>query len=287
MPMYQVPKDQAEGLRNRAGVGARILAVASGKGGVGKTNVAVNLSLALAMRGKRLLLLDADLGLGNVDVLLGLSPRYHLAHVLAGEKTLDEVLVSGPQGIQILPAASGIAEMANLDARRLAGLMDLLGTLEQSVDYLLIDLAAGIGTDVLRFAQAADHVLVVVTNDPASITDAYAFMKVMSRDYGVRYFSVLANMVRDEAEGKQLFSRLAAVAQRYLDIPLRHAGSIPLDPYLRSAIRSQQALIERYPNAVASQAFRALAETVLAWPQPQTRAGEPRLFASRLLGRGA
>ncbi|MEY2341090.1 MinD/ParA family protein [Acidithiobacillus sp. IBUN Pt1247-S3] len=275
--------DQADGLRRMQEGAARVLAIASGKGGVGKTNLAVNLALAFAARKKRTILFDADLGLGNVDVLLGLSPRYHLAHVLAGEKTLAEIILPGPKGIEVLPAASGIADMANLDARQQSGLLDVLAGLERSYDYLILDLAAGIGQDVLRFSRAADHVLVVVTNEPASITDAYAFMKVMRRDYGLQNFWVVPNMVRDTTEGDKLFSRLAAVARQYLEINLRHAGTIPMDHYLRSAVRTQQPLLQRFPDSAAAKAFRALADTILTWPSPNFRAGASNLFSSRLM----
>jgi flagellar biosynthesis protein FlhG len=276
--------DQADGLRRMQGGAARVLAIASGKGGVGKSNLAVNLALAFAARRKRTILFDADLGLGNVDVLLGLSPRYHLAHVLAGEKTLAEIILSGPEGIEVLPAASGIADMANLDVRQQSGLLDALAALERSYDYLILDLAAGIGPDVLRFSRAADHVLVVVTNEPASITDAYAFMKVLRRDYGLRDFSVVTNMVRDATEGEKLFSRLAAVARQYLEIQLRHAGTIPMDQYLRSAVRTQQPLLLRFPDSGAAKAFRVLADSILAWQSPTQMTGtSANLFSSRLL----
>ncbi|WP_248886147.1 MinD/ParA family protein [Acidithiobacillus acidisediminis] len=274
--------DQAEGLRRMQTGLSRVLAIASGKGGVGKTNLAVNLALALAARRKRPLLFDADLGLGNIDVLLGLSPRFHLAHVLAGEKTLAEIILPGPQGIEILPAASGIADMANLDVRQQSGLLDALAALEKRYDYLILDLAAGIGSDVLRFSQAADHVLVVVTNEPASITDAYAYMKVMRRDHGLQNFWIIPNMVRDAVEGEKLFSRLAAVARQYLELELRHAGNIPMDPYLRSAVRTQQPLLQRFPDSAAAKAYRALADTILTWPAPAMPAGGG-LFSTRLL----
>ncbi len=275
--------DQADGLRHLQSARARVLAVASGKGGVGKTNVAVNLAVALAQRGRRPMLLDADLGLGNVDVLLGLSSRYHLAHVLAGEKSMEEIIVTGPAGIQILPAASGIASMASLDIRQQAGIMDAIGALESRLDYLIVDLAAGIGSEVLQFSRAADHVLVVLTNEPASITDAYAFMKVMSRDYGLRDFHVLPNMVRDLAEGNKLFERLASVAERYLHIRVHLAGRIPLDHFLRSAVRAQEPVLLRYPQSPAAKAFADLAEQVLAWPRPTEHLGGHQFFVSRLL----
>lgn len=278
------PLDQAEGLRRmRARKPVKVIAVASGKGGVGKTNVAVNLAVALAQQGAKPLLFDADLGLGNVDILLGLSPRYNLSHVVSGEKSIEEVLVNGPQGIRVLPAASGIARMAVLDGLVQASLIQAVSNLDIDVDYLLIDLAAGIAGDVLTFSCAAQDVIVVVSNEPASITDAYALIKLLSRDHGVRRFRVLPNMVRDQREGQMLFQRVAAVADRYLDVSLDLIGSIPLDPALRSAVRSQRAIVELYPDSPAARALRELATTVRSWPLPAGPAGHIEFFMERLL----
>lgn len=276
--------DQAEGLRRmRARKSVKVIAVASGKGGVGKTNIAVNLAVALAQKGAKPLLLDADLGLGNVDILLGLSPRYNLSHVISGEKTMEQVLVDGPQGIRVLPAASGIAHMAVLGSQAQAGLIQAVSHLDIDVDYLLIDLAAGIAGDVLTFSRAAQEVIVVVSNEPASITDAYALIKVLSRDHGVRRFRVLPNMVRDQHEGQSLFQRVATVADRYLDVSLEMVGTIPLDPALRSAVRAQRAVVELYPDSPAARALRALATMVRAWPLPAGSAGHIEFFMERLL----
>ena len=275
--------DQAEGLRKmRKDNTVRAIAIASGKGGVGKTNVAVNLAVALADLGSRPLLLDADLGLGNVDILLGLSPRFNLSHVLSGEKTMADILIKGPHDIHILPAASGVAGMADLDLGQRAGLIEAVSSLDADVDHLLIDLAAGIATDVLTFSRAAQEVLVVVSTEPASITDAYALIKVLSRDHGLRRFHVLPNMVADAREGQILFQRLSAVAERYLEVQLDLAGIIPLDPAMRSAVRAQQCIFDRYPGSAAAQAFRTLAHTVRAWPRRTEGRGEMRFFLERL-----
>ena len=277
--------DQAEGLRRmRARKPVKVIAVASGKGGVGKTNVVVNLAIALAQLGARPLVFDADLGLGNIDILLGLSPRYNLSHVLSGERRIDEVLIRGPQDILILPAASGIANMAILDAQARAALVHAVSSLDLAVDFLLIDTAAGIAGDVLTFSCAAQDLMVVVSNEPASITDAYALIKVLSRDYGQRRFRILPNMVRDAREGQLLFQRVAAVADRYLDATLDLVGSIPLDPALRGAVRAQRAVVELYPSSPAAGAFRALAHTVRNWPMPQGPGGHLEFFVERLVG---
>ncbi|MBE7562890.1 MinD/ParA family protein [Acidithiobacillus sp. HP-6] len=261
----------------------KVIAIASGKGGVGKTNVAVNLAVALAQQGAKPLLFDADLGLGNVDVLLGLSPRYNLSHVISGEKSMQEVLITGPWNIRILPAASGVAQMANLDTQSQANLIQGIGDLSLDMDYLLIDLPAGIAGDVLTFSQAAQEVLVVLSNEPASITDAYALIKVLSRNHGVRRFKVLPNMVRDQREGDALFQRIAKVADGYLDVTLEQIGSIPLDPALRAAVRSQKAVVEMYPDAPVSRALQDLAVTVERWPHAFNTSGHMAFFMERLL----
>jgi flagellar biosynthesis protein FlhG len=276
--------DQAEGLRRmRARKPIKVIAIASGKGGVGKTNVAVNLAVALAQQGAKPLLFDADLGLGNVDVLLGLSPRYNLSHVISGEKSIEEVLITGPWNIRILPAASGVAQMANLDTQSQANLIQAIGDLSLDMDYLLIDLPAGIAGDVLTFSQAAQEVLVVLSNEPASITDAYALIKVLSRNHGVRRFKVLPNMVRDQREGDALFQRIAKVADGYLDVTLEQIGSIPLDPALRAAVRSQKAVVEMYPDAPVSRALQDLAVAVERWPHSFNASGHMAFFMERLL----
>ncbi|MBU2842943.1 MinD/ParA family protein [Acidithiobacillus thiooxidans] len=276
--------DQAEGLRRmRARNPIKVIAIASGKGGVGKTNVAVNLAVALAQQGAKPLLFDADLGLGNVDVLLGLSPRYNLSHVISGEKSMEEVLITGPRNISILPAASGVARMANLDAQSQANLIQGISDLSLDMDYLLIDLPAGIAGDLLTFSQAAQNILVVVSNEPASITDAYALIKVLSRNHGVRRFKVLPNMVRDQKEGDALFQRIAKVADGYLDVTLEQIGSIPLDPALRAAVRSQKAVVEMYPDAPVSRALKDLAVAVERWPHAFNASGHMAFFMERLL----
>ncbi len=277
-------EDQAEGLRRlRARKPVKVIAIASGKGGVGKTNVAVNLAVALARKGAKPLLFDADLGLGNVDVLLGLSPRYNLSHVLSGEKSMDEVLITGPQNIRILPAASGVAKMANLDPQSQANLIQGIGGLSLDIDYLLIDLPAGIAGDVLTFSQAAQEVIVVLSNEPASITDAYALIKVLSRHHDVRRFKVLPNMVRDQREGVALFQRIAKVADEYLDVTLEQIGCIPMDTALRSAVRSQKAVVELYPESLVAQALQELADTVGRCPHTHNASGHMAFFIERLL----
>ena len=219
----------------------RVIAVTGGKGGVGKTSVSVNLATGLAAAGRRVVLLDGDLGLANVDVLLGLSPRYTLAHVLSGERTLDEILVDAKQGFKIVPAASGAADLAALDGAGHLGLVQAFSGLATRVDALIIDTAAGIAPGVLQFSQAAQHVLVVVTDEPASLTDAYALIKVLSRDYGVGRFRVVANMARGAGEGETLFKKLAATADTW-PVPAGPRGN--LEFFVKRLVRRPAARLE-------------------------------------------
>lgn len=261
----------------------RVIAVASGKGGVGKTNVVANLAIAFAKSGKKVMVLDADLGLGNLDVLLDLAPRFNLGHVVRAEKTLQEVMVEGPHGIAVVPAASGIQAMAELDLRAQAALIQSFSELTMPLDVLLIDTAAGISSSVMTFSLAAQEIIVVISNEPTSITDAYALIKVLSRDYGHRRFRLLANMVHDAQEGRALYSKIAQVADRYLDVSLDFMGIIPFDPKLRRAVQFQRAVVDAFPNTPASLAFSRLSATVERWPRPVGSGGRLEFFMERLI----
>ena len=265
----------------------RVIAVTGGKGGVGKTSVSINLATGLAAAGRRVVLLDGDLGLANVDVLLGLSPRYTLAHVLSGERTLDEILVEAKQGFKIVPAASGAADLASMDGAGHLGLVQAFSGLATRVDALIIDTAAGISPGVLQFSQAAQHVLVVVTDEPASLTDAYALIKVLSRDYGVSRFRVVANMARGSGEGETLFKKFEKVTGRFLDVLLEYAGEVPDDEHVRRAIRVQRPVLDAYPGSPAGRAFKKLAACADTWPVPPGPRGNLEFFVERLVRRPA
>jgi flagellar biosynthesis protein FlhG len=263
----------------------RVIAVSGGKGGVGKTTVAINLATALTRAGQRVMLLDGDLGLANVDVLLGLAPRYTLAHVLSGERTLDEIIVETPSGLRVAPAASGVARMANLGPAEHLGLVRAFSGLASQLDTLIVDTSAGIADGVLRFSQAAQHVLLVLRDEPASITDAYALIKVLSREHAVQRFRVLVNMTRETGQGPSVFERLQRVTQRYLEVALEYVGEIPDDAWLGKAIREQRPVIEAYPSSRASLAFKKLARLTDTWPIPAGPRGHLEFFVERLVRR--
>jgi flagellar biosynthesis protein FlhG len=265
----------------------RVIAVTGGKGGVGKTSVSVNLATGLAAAGRRVVLLDGDLGLANVDVLLGLSPRYTLGHVLSGERTLDEIMVEAKQGFKIVPAASGAADLASIGSAGALSLVQAFSSIATRLDVMIIDTAAGIAPGVLQFSQAAQHVLVVVTDEPASITDAYALIKVLSRDHRVNRFRVVANMSRARGEGETLFRKLERVTSRFLDVILEYAGEIPDDEHVRRAIRSQRPVLEAHPASPAARAFKKLAAAADTWPVPAGPRGNLEFFVERLVRRPA
>jgi len=261
----------------------RVVGVSSGKGGVGKTNVCVNLGVALARLGRRVTLLDADLGLANVDVLLGLKPTRTLEHVLNGECTLAEVLLEMPSGLKIVPASSGVRKMAALGAQGQAQIISAFNSIAGSMDTLLVDTAAGIAPDVLGFLAATQDVIVVVCNEPTSITDGYALMKVLNQTHGVDRFRVVVNMVGPGERGQAVFDKLRRVTDRFLDVCLDYSGAIPMDAQLRKAVSRQRAVVEAFPGSDSARAFDALARRVGSWPTPSGPRGHLEFFIENLV----
>ncbi len=273
---------QREQAVSSGGKPVRVIAVTSGKGGVGKTNVSVNLGVALSKLGRRVLLMDADMGLANVDIMLGLSPKYNLSHVLDGEKTLREVMVKGPAGMRIIPAASGVKRMAELSALENAGIVHAFSDLADQLDVLIVDTAAGIASSVATFCQAAQEVIIVVCDEPASLTDAYALIKVLNRDYQLTRFRVLANMAKDEQHGRKLFLKLATVTEKFLNIQLEYLGTVPHDEALKQAVRKQIPVTLFKPDSPSARAFGQIAQQVDRWPIPQGASGYIQFFVEHL-----
>jgi flagellar biosynthesis protein FlhG len=249
----------------------RIITISSGKGGVGKTNIVANLGFALCRFGKRVLILDADLGLGNLDVLLGLTPEYNLSHVIKGEKTLNEVVVPGPGRLQILPAASGIQEMTALTLEERYQIFSQLNEFMRDFDIMLIDTAAGISSNVLYFNINADEVLVVAAPEPTSITDAYALMKVLSVKYGSDHFKLVVNSVASEQEADEVYRQISLVADRFLNIKIEFYGGIALDENVKKGVRQQKVVSELAPLSKASRNFATLARKIANTPLDESK----------------
>jgi flagellar biosynthesis protein FlhG len=261
----------------------RVISISSGKGGVGKTNIVANLGISLSRLGKKVMIFDADLGLGNLDILLGLSPKYNFSHVALGEKTLSEIIVEGPCNIKILPASSGIQEMANLSKAQTADLLSELYAVIDPIDILLIDTAAGISSNVMYFNAIAQEVLVVVSPEPTSITDAYALMKILSIRYGVKHFKLLVNMVSDIQEAHEVYRQLKLVAERFLDIAIEYIGHVSYDKNITRGVRQQKAVCDLYPDTQASRCFNSLAVKLCQLPLAASPPKNTRLFWQELI----
>ena len=262
----------------------RVLAVASGKGGVGKTNVVANLGLAFTQLGKRILILDADLGLTNIDVLLGLTPRYTIEHLFDRTKTFADILVKGPGGMLIMPASSGVVDLVDLKEDQKLFLLSEIDLMADQIDLLLIDTGAGISSNVLYFNLAAQESIVIVTPEPTSITDAYALIKVLSVRFKKKNFMILVNLVGSEREAREVFRKVSLVADRFLDqVSIDYLGFIPLDEKLPLAVRQQRAVLELYPKAPSSRGFMELAKRLAERPVQFKGDGQIQFFWKQLL----
>ena len=274
-------ENASAGLSDQQGI--RVISVTSGKGGVGKSNVVSNLAIALSAQGKKVLLIDADLGLGNLDVLLGLSPAYNLNHVLNGEKSLSEILIDGPAGIKIIPAGSGIQELTSLGQHEKLKLLDELDMLEEQFDIMIVDTEAGISENVTYFTVAAQEIIVVVTPEPTSITDVYALIKLLATRYSEHHFKVLVNMAKDSEDALEVFRKLANVAGRFLDISLDYLGCVVKDDKVVEAVKRQKAVTELFPESEAAICFATLAKRVIENTRKTRLKGNIQFFFRRFL----
>ena len=253
--------------------GPRIIAVSSGKGGVGKTNFVANLALYFSGMNKKVLIMDADLGLSNIDVLLGVTPKYNLKHVLNSSKSLKEIVAEGPMGIQILPASSGVRELTRLNDTQRLKLLSELENFEIEADIFLIDTGAGISDNVLFFCSAAQETIVVVTPEPTSIADAYALIKVLSRDFGEKSFRVLVNTARSEKEAFDTFRKIALVTDRFLSLSIDYLGYLPFEPGVKDAIIAQKGYISMFPNSSFAKKLAVVANKLLEDPVGEVKGG--------------
>mgnify|MGYP003815728207 CR=1 FL=1 len=261
-----------------------VFSVTSGKGGVGKTNLSVNLAVELARAGKRVVILDADLGLANVDVILGLAPKLNIFHLFNEGMTLEKILFDTPYGFRILPAASGVSDMVNLTAGQKLDLLEAMDYLENGVDHLIVDTGAGINDNVLYFNIAAQERLVVLTPEPTSLTDAYALIKVLKLNHGVDRFRILVNMTRDEKTAREIFIKLYKACDHFLSgVSLDLVGFVPMDPLVRKAVIAQTPFTHLTPDCPASVAVRQAAERINTWKVTAKADGNIKFFWKKLL----
>lgn len=263
---------------------AQVYAVTSGKGGVGKTAVVSNLAVSLGRAGKKVLIIDADLGLANIDVVFGLAPQYNINHFFQGERSLTEIVTQGPEGVFILPAGSGVQQFTQLDSGLRSRLLADLEQLPQDFDVVLIDTEAGISNNVTYFNRAARDILVVTTPEPTAITDAYSLMKLLSSDYEERRFNLVVNSVRNSQEALEVYRKLTMVSNRYLDISIDYLGGIPYDRRMSDAVRRQQVMVDLFPQTKTSDAFTNLAQVLTSDLRQQVQPkGAFKGFWQRLL----
>jgi flagellar biosynthesis protein FlhG len=259
----------------------KTIAVTSGKGGVGKTNIVANLAIPLKKMGKEVVILDADLGLSNIDVLFQLAPKYNLRHVLNGEMKLEDIVIEGPYGIKIIPASSGIQELTALDEFQRLRILEAFESYKQDIDILLIDTAAGISENVAFFCITAQEIIVVVSPEPTSITDAYALIKVLFTRYQEKDFHILVNLAKNSEEGFEVFRRLSLVAEKFLNLSLSYLGYVPVDESVQKAVRGQRAFVDVYPNSPASKKILDIVPKLLE--QEKKVKGSPQFFIKDLL----
>ncbi len=280
--------DQAHGLRELvekarpAGLPLRVIAVASGKGGVGKTHIACNLALLAARTGRRVLVIDADLGLANADIVMGIEPHRHLGHLLDGSAPLQEVLAPGPEGVHVLAASTGVQELTRLDDAQKLRLVTALDFIEDQYDLVLIDCGAGIGDNVLFFAGAAQEALLVALAEPTSLTDAYAAVKVLSQQAGVERFQVVVNQVPSELHGREVWEKLTGVTDRFLNARVSYLGHLPRDENLQRALMAQKPVVQLFPRSPSSRGLQVLADKLLDRAPPPSLQGGLKFLWQRI-----
>ncbi len=264
----------------------RVYSITSGKGGVGKTAVTANTAVTLAKMGKSVLILDADLGLANIDVVFGLAPQYNLNHFFSGEHELEDIIVEGPYGIKILPAGSGIQNFTRLDGHSKMRLLDGLDAMQHDFDYVLIDTEAGISENVTYFNTAAQEILVVTTPEPTAITDAYALMKLLSTQFHEKHFNLIVNQTGNDEEALDVYRKLTMVSNRYLDISIDYLGSIPADRQMVESIRKQKVFVDMHPTSAVAGAFVSLAKRLSVAQSASQPKGNLQFFWKKLLNLG-
>jgi flagellar biosynthesis protein FlhG len=265
----------------------RVISVTSGKGGVGKTNLVVNLAVALQALGNRVIVLDADLGLANIDVLLGLNPRYNLGHAITEERSIEDIMVEGPGGIRIIPGATGIPDLADLGDFQREKIIESLSSLDSHGDVLLIDTGAGLSKNVRNFVIASDEAIVISTPDPASITDAYSMVKVLLDENPDLKLQLVVNIAKTKYEAQEVNDRMVLVVKQFLNKYLETLGYIIEDRMVVRAVRKQQPVILAFPNCEASYCIRSIANKIVSGEKQDGQKGGMRSFLARLFKGGS
>jgi flagellar biosynthesis protein FlhG len=260
----------------------QIIGIASGKGGVGKTTVSVNLAVMLASMGKKVMVFDADLGLANAQLAMGCRTPYNFSHVLSGEKTVNEIIIEGPMGVKLVPGASGIQHMASLNQVETAGIIQAFSDIEEDLDYFIVDLAAGLSDTVMTFLRACQHRFIVLKNEPSSIADAYGTIKVMIQDYQLNNIGLIPNGVFSQDEGERLYGSINSVIQNFLGSRVDYLHSITQDEMVLRAIKASQPLVNFAPSSIASRDFRALSKVVTNLDKNVSMSGGLQFFIERL-----
>ena len=260
----------------------QIIGIASGKGGVGKTTVSVNLAVMLASMGKKVMVFDADLGLANAQLAMGCRTPYNFSHVLSGEKTVNEIIIEGPMGVKLVPGASGIQHMASLSQAETAGIIQAFSDIEEDLDYFIVDLAAGLSDTVMTFLRACQHRFIVLKNEPSSIADAYGTIKVMIQDYQLNNIGLIPNGVFSQDEGERLYGSINSVIQNFLGSRVDYLHSITQDEMVLRAIKASQPLVNFAPSSIASRDFRTLGKVVTNLDKNVSMSGGLQFFIERL-----
>lgn len=283
------PVQQADTLKRMVAVkmknrGFKVLTVSSGKGGVGKTNLVANLAYSLCQKNRAVLIVDADVGLNNIDILFGMAPEFNIEHVLSGDKKVEDVIVEGPGGVKVLPAANGIQELTQLENEKKMALLEELDRVSDQFDFLLFDTGAGISSNVTYFCAAAHDILLIATNEPTSHTDVYALMKVLSQKYQQKRFRLLINMVKSESEALEVFKRLSAVTDKFLrHVTLDYMGFILYDPMVTKAVRQQKPFLELYPHSKSSKCVNNLRDQLMLEKSMTPRERDQSFFWKNVL----
>ena len=262
----------------------RVMSITSGKGGVGKTTISANLAVSLGREGKRVLILDGDFGMANVDIMFNVRPKKNLYDVIQGTAKMSDILIEVARNVTLIPGGSGLFEMRNLSNFEKQALLDRVSELESTYDMMLIDTAPGIDENVLYLNSAAQEIHVVVTPDPSSLADSYALIKVLNQRYRENRFTILCNQVKDENDGQKLYEKLDAIARKFLFVSLDYGGSIPLDPNLRQATRTQQLVTRAYPDSTASISLRKISQNLKGYEPVDGCKGNLQFFWQQLVG---